>query len=89
MISVRDENVVDRRMTLNHPPRLVGHRRGINQDLMLTDRQQQAVEIKLLLVRKPRPLPDTGQDLFHGNKQRLIERNSLHDTGITEPRERL
>jgi hypothetical protein len=32
---------------------------------MFSDREKQAVEIQLLLFRKPGPLPDTGKKWLH------------------------
>src|SRR5574341_1532637 len=40
-------------------------------DLMLSGCQEQSVEVELLLIREPRPLPDSGEKLFHGNSPRF------------------
>src|SRR5262245_1428798 len=72
MVTIRHDDVIDGAVTENHGTRLRCHRRGINKNLMFPNCEEESIEIQLLLLRKPGPLPDTGKELSHcGSRLRL------------------
>src|SRR5579884_542468 len=71
MVPIGDDNVIDRPAALDLFHIVRCHGRRIDEDPMFADGQQQPVEVELLLLREPGPLPHTGKQLLHGKTARL------------------
>src|SRR5262249_4194045 len=65
MVAIGHDNVIELTLTAYGSAGLRRHGRRINQNLVFAYVQKQPVEVELLFLRKPRPLPDAGKKLFH------------------------
>src|SRR5215467_16085630 len=65
MVAIGHDNVIELTLTAYDSAGLRRHGRRINQNLVFAYVQKQPVEVELLFLGKPRPLPDAGKKLFH------------------------
>ena len=65
MVAIRHDDVIDGAVAEDHGTGFACHRRRIDENLVFPDRQEEPVEIELLLLREPGPLPDAGKQVFH------------------------
>src|SRR4029078_12095103 len=65
MVTIRHNDVIDWAVTEDHGTRLACHRRRIDENLMFPNREKEPIEIELLLLREPGPLPDAGKQILH------------------------
>ena len=88
MIAIRHDDVIDWTVAEDRGTRLACHRRGIDENLVFSDRQEEPIEIELLLLGKPRPLPDTGKELFHWISELEVKIKNLLNLSLGLPKER-
>src|SRR5215467_1818616 len=65
MVTIGHNNVIELALTTYESAGLRRHGRRINHDLVFAYVQKQPVEVELLFLGKPGPLPDAGKKLFH------------------------
>src|SRR3970282_2924681 len=65
MIAIRHNGVINGAVAEYHGTRRACHRRSVYKNLVFPDRQEEPVEIELLLLREPGPLPDAGEQILH------------------------
>ena len=63
MVPIGDDNVVDASLAPNHVAASAVMGGGSTRMLMLTHGEIQPVEVNLLFLREPRPLPNAGRFL--------------------------
>src|SRR4029078_8170147 len=84
MVTIRHDDVIDWAVTEDHGTRLACHRRRIDENLMFPNREKEPIEIELLLLREPGPLPDTGKQISHNQSipyRRCLWRSSDSQCG--------
>src|SRR3990167_4990630 len=93
MVAIRHNDVINGAVAEYHGTRRACHRRRVDKNLVFPDRQEEPVEIELLLLREPGPLPDAGKKLFHWKSRsrlRLRPRLLLNlSLGLNIPKERI
>ena len=65
MVAIRHDDVIDGAVAKDPGTRLACHRGRIDDNFVFPDRQEEPIEIDLLLFREPGPLPDAWKNLFH------------------------